>query len=276
MTRRMFEETGVVPEGKDVDPNGRRAEIDVVDLADSMLYGTEWDDLAEDEKSLRGFFTSLAWRMFAITMHTPDENNSPVDPESDPLALHALETGQWLPWIRFSVQEHKTIPDFVAAWPPSTTSQRWICVSNSRLRHDRNDDLSGLADAWDELCAERTPTRDDLDALAERYSCLNGKWLCFAPVAEIDALWARIARATHSGTLGISAKVGPRDEEEGDYQVISIFTENYLENASVMKVRDGLRRLGVKQKIAYKPNVYTHCRVYRGNEWDIPPTRYHI
>lgn len=197
--------------------------------------------------------------------------------QSDRLAQEILETEQSLPWIQFSVQEHQTIPDFLATWPPSTTSQRdvaWICVSNSRLPGDRSKRRSGLVSAWDELCAERTPTRDDLDALAKRYGCESGKWLCFASTAEIDALWARIARATHSGTLGFSAKVAPRKEED-DEHVICVYTEDYMDSASVTKVRDGLRRLGVKQKIGYKPDVYTLCRVYRGNAWGILPTRYH-
>lgn len=74
-TRRMFEETGKVPRGKDVDPNIKRAEIDMVDLANRMIHGAEWDDLTEDERSFRGFFRPSSWRMFAITMHTPDEDN---------------------------------------------------------------------------------------------------------------------------------------------------------------------------------------------------------
>ncbi|KZP31589.1 DUF1917-domain-containing protein, partial [Athelia psychrophila] len=212
-----------------------------------------------------------------------DEYNSSrsVDPtamnESQRQALHILLTKPPLHRIRFSVQEYKTIPDFLAAWPPSTTSQRdvaWIPVVNPRLDRVRNDDKFGITGAWDKLCAEQTPTIYDLDTLAKHYSCVSGKWLFFAPTAKIDAFWARIARATHSGTLGFSAKVAPRDEKKDD-QMICVFTEDYLDSANVMKVRDGLRRLGVKQKIGYKPHVYTECRVHRGNAWGIPPMLYH-
>jgi len=47
-----------------------------------------------------------------------------------------------------------------------------------------------------------------------------------------------------------------------------------MEEEDVRKVRNGLRRLGVKEAIGYKPDTYTFCRVYQGNKWGICPTRY--
>lgn len=151
----------------------------------------------------------------------------------------------------------------------------WICVDNSRLKSpvsESDRDIPGLTKAWDALCAERQPSIADLDELAQRYGCLGGKWLCFLPSTEVDALWARVVSATHAGTLGTCAKVAPKNES--DSHVICVFTADYMDSADLQKVRQGLRRLGVKQRISYKPDVYTHCRIYKSNEWNIHPSRY--
>jgi len=152
----------------------------------------------------------------------------------------------------------------------------WISVRNPRL-HDANDhgsaDERGIIQAWETACAGRQPTTADLDKLAQQFNELTGKWMIFAPPGQINALWSRIATATHAGTLGISAKVSP--ENDSGSHVICIHTQDYTDEIDVDRVRGGLRRLGVKWRIGYKPDIYTHCRVYMGNSWGIMPTRYH-
>lgn len=154
----------------------------------------------------------------------------------------------------------------------------WICIDNTRLQSvdDKAStlDKSALCQAWDNICATRQPVVADLDELAQRFGILKGKWLVFAQPAEVDSLWSRIARATHAGTLGISAKVSPHEGDGSDRHVICIFTQDYTDESEVGKVRNALRRLGVRWKIGYKPDIYTDCRVYSGNSWHIPPTRY--
>ena len=97
--------------------------------------------------------------------------------------------------------------------------------------------------------------------------------MVFASHHQIDSLWAQIASATHAGKLGIAAKVSPRNE--ADSHVICVYTQNYTYSGDVDKVRGGLRRLGVNWKIAYKPDIYTHCDIYGKNAWGIAPTRYY-
>jgi hypothetical protein len=182
------------------------------------------------------------------------------------------------PLITFSSEKHLTLHNFFATWPPSTTSRSkaaWICIRNSRLKNADSEtiDEHGLEQAWDSVCTSRQPTTADLDELARRFSMLTGKWMVFAPPSQIDTLWSRIASATHAGTLGISAKVSPR--EDSDSHLICIYTRDYTDKGDVDKVRGGLQRLGMKGPIGYKPDIYTHCRVYRENPWGIPPTRYH-
>jgi hypothetical protein len=91
-----------------------------------------------------------------------------------------------------------------------------------------------------------------LDELAGRFWMLSGKWLVFAKQAEVDSLWRCIASATYAGTLGHSAKVAPRSDF--DSHVICVYTRDYTDLNDVNKVRDGLRGLGVKWPIGYKPD----------------------
>jgi hypothetical protein len=56
--------------------------------------------------------------------------------------------------------------------------------------------------------------------------------------------------------------------------VICIFTRDYTDKDDVSKVRSGLRRLGVRRKTGYTPDIYTYCGVYRENEWGLSPIRY--
>jgi Domain of unknown function (DUF1917) len=135
-------------------------------------------------------------------------------------------------------------------------------------------DLDSLSSAWDKICAEGKPTLAEVDNLAEQFNVLSGKWLVFVSSDEVDSLWGRIVKATLAGTLGTSAKVSPRDEENFRH-VICVYNADYRSMAEVNRVRDGLRRLGVKKRIGYKPDIYTHCRIYLDNSWNIPPSRYY-
>jgi Domain of unknown function (DUF1917) len=95
--------------------------------------------------------------------------------------------------------------------------------------------------------------------------------MVFAPPSKIDSLWAQIARATYAGTLGIAAKVSPRNGfNDAD-------SRDYTDSSDAYKVRSGLRRLGVKWTIGYKPDIDTHCDIYRKHTeyWGIAPTRYY-
>jgi Domain of unknown function (DUF1917) len=204
-------------------------------------------------------------------------------PESNPSDARALEISaieRTLPWIHFSAETHSTIHKFFKNWPPSSTSKSqvaWICIDNGRLQSTDDDegetDRSGLHKAWNDICVDHQPTIADLDGLARRFNILTGKWLVFEESDGVDSLWRLIARATHAGTLGTFAKVSPKSDSATSH-VICVYTRDYTDESDVNKVRDGLRRLGVKWNIGYKPDVYTYCRVYEDNSWNISPTRY--
>jgi hypothetical protein len=159
------------------------------------------------------------------------------------------------------------------------TEVAWICVHNDRVAKSKDEnplDLDLLSTSWDKICAEGLPTLSEVDQLAEQFNVLSGKWLVFVTPDKVDSLWGRIVKSTLAGTLGNSAKVSPREEGDPAYRhVICIYNADYRSKAEVNKVRDGLRRRGVKERIGYKPDIYTYCRIYMGNSWGIPPSRYH-
>jgi hypothetical protein len=198
---------------------------------------------------------------------------------SDIEALRVLKIDSTRPWIIFSSERHTTLHNFFTKYPPSTVSQSvvaWICIQNPHLQTDLDDkptNLQGLEEAWKETCNSRQPTAADLDELAQRFHELSGKWMVFATSSEIDSLWSRIASATHAGKLGDFTKVSPRDDSLNSH-LICVFTRDYTDRNDVDKVRNGLRQLGVKGPIGYKPDVYTHCAVYKGNSWGIVPSLY--
>lgn len=132
-------------------------------------------------------------------------------------------------------------------------------------------DIVKVRQIWEDMCADGTSS-PDIMGLGQRFGDLAGKWLVFVPSSEVDHLWYKIARATHAGTLGSYAKVSPFNNSD---HVICVFTDDFTNVSDVNKVRKGLERLGVKTKIGYKPDIYTHCRIYMGNKWNIAPTRYH-
>jgi hypothetical protein len=97
----------------------------------------------------------------------------------------------------------------------------------------------------------------------------------FASSDKVDNVWGRIVKSTLAGTLGIGTKVSTRDKNDPrSRHVICVYNADYTSMADVYRVRDELWRLGVKDRIGYKPDIYTLLGIYHGNSWGIPPCRY--
>jgi hypothetical protein len=104
-----------------------------------------------------------------------------------------------------------------------------------------------------------------------------GKWLIFAPTAEVDAWWKRVRRALAAGQLGSSAKVsGRRPNPHGrpGQHVICVYTYDGEDQADVMRVREALRAIGVTQRISYKLDSATLAGQYAGDGG--PVSRYRV
>ena len=98
--------------------------------------------------------------------------------------------------------------------------------------------------------------------------------MVFSRPDKIDEIWSKIARTTYAGNLGVSSKVSARDDNVGSH-VICVYTKDFTDRGDVDRVRNGLRRLGIKWKVGYKPDIYTYCDIYKGNSWNIRPSLYY-
>lgn len=89
----------------------------------------------------------------------------------------------------------------------------------------------------------------------------SGKWLVFVDREKANDLWDTIARATTKGKLGSSAKCGTARENPNAYEprrtVICVYTPDFDDTDDVMRVRGGLRDLGVTWRIPYKLDTAT-------------------
>jgi hypothetical protein len=192
--------------------------------------------------------------------------------------IAAHETSR--PSISYSEELHESSQVFLDLWLPSKTLKSqvpWICVHNPQSAESEDSDLDTLSSAWDKICAEGKPTLAEVDNLAENFNVLTGKWLVFVSSDEVDNLWERIAKSTLAGTLGDSAKVSPRGEEDFEFKhVICVNNADYRSMDEVNRVRDELRRLGVTSRIPYKPDIYMHCRIFSDNIWGIRASRHYF
>jgi hypothetical protein len=66
-TRKLFEESGSIPNVLEVDACAARVKIATVDFANKLMK-VDREDLSEEDKGLRGFFTPYAKYLFAVTM----------------------------------------------------------------------------------------------------------------------------------------------------------------------------------------------------------------
>jgi len=200
------------------------------------------------------------------------------------------------------------VASFLARWPPSRTPGTYATwIAADRGPHPtpaKPQDVEGLMRDWALLKERATEaqtqvpiqvqqetngpqqgaqgtqgnglvTVETLDALAQTHGVLSGKWMVYAEPHQVDDLWSRIVTAVVANApseTGGRAKVSPARPEEP--HVVCVYVEDYSDGAEVGRVRDALRRAGVRWRIGFKPDVYTHLGIYKGNEWRIRPSRY--
>ncbi|KAG5334224.1 UPF0696 protein C11orf68 [Termitomyces sp. J132] len=234
-------------------------------------------------------------------------SQAPV-PVAAPLPTEVVHDGSSSLIVAIWGEHPKTgeVVSYLARWPPSRTPgayAAWIAVERGpRSNSEITQDLAGLARDWEALkqraaalavepgavrpnieeggalqCSAGNPivTVDVLDALALAHGVLSGKWLIYAEPHKIDDLWSRIVTAVIANApagVGARAKVSPA--RPGEPHVVCVYVEDYSNAAEVDRVREALRRVGVRWKIGFKPDIYTHLGIYKTNEWKIRPSRY--
>lgn len=100
-----------------------------------------------------------------------------------------------------------------------------------------------------------------------KHTARGGKWLIFVDAQQVDRVWARINKAVEAGKLGDSAKVATARPNplarNPDKRVICVYTYDYADTKDVKRIRQELRKLGVREKIAYKADEDTLAGRYR-------------
>ena len=95
----------------------------------------------------------------------------------------------------------------------------------------------------------------------------SGKWLIFVDRKDVDEVWRRIKDAVEEGKLGNKAKVSTAKPKPKYYDekkhVICVYTYDWTDREDVMRIREELRKLGIKNKIPYKADEDTLKGRYR-------------
>lgn len=114
-------------------------------------------------------------------------------------------------------------------------------------------------------------TYDNIKELALNHNVKSGKWLLFVESGgKVDHLWSVIASAIINNSLPCnSAKVS--SYKEGTNHVLCIYNNDFTNYEQVMNSEQAIRQMGIKSKLLYKPDVYTHLGVYSGNPWNLVP-----
>ncbi|XP_062606575.1 UPF0696 protein C11orf68 homolog [Saccostrea cucullata] len=170
----------------------------------------------------------------------------------------------------------ESIEDWLSAHKPSTSltqGTRWLWVRRNATESDQNANLKGLKEDWDKLKRTGKVSKEDILHLARKNNITCGKWMVFEKVgSDGDELWAKIAKGVSSGvTLSTSAKIST---SPGDQHVICLYNKNFLDQEEVFESEKTIRSLGVKSRLIYKPDIYTHLGLYQNNKWNIRASLY--
>ena len=123
----------------------------------------------------------------------------------------------------------------------------------------------------------RPITVDAISSLAKVHNITDGKWLFHVDTGfKADYLWSIVAKAiVNRDILAETAKMSPSDPRQNDYQhVVCVYNKNYLDYEQVLNSENGLRKIGIKCPLYYKPDVFTCLGIYRNNQWGLRPTLY--
>ncbi|KAK3588757.1 hypothetical protein CHS0354_024238 [Potamilus streckersoni] len=156
----------------------------------------------------------------------------------------------------------------------------WICISRFSERPTQDPDVMGLQQAWESLKSSGRPiNKQVIMELAKNYDVLAGKWMIHVQSGfKVDQLWSFVCRGIMTHILpSFSAKVSPvntKENGDADRHVICVYNNDFTNEDEVYELEAGLRTIGIKCPLYYKPDVYTYLGVYRNNEWGLRPTIY--
>ena len=100
----------------------------------------------------------------------------------------------------------------------------------------------------------------------------TGKWLFFYPRDAINEIWAKIARETAAGNLGMSAKVATSAPGE-DLFLICVYVPKFYDLKDVRRVFNRLTEIGLNSR-SFKMDFFTVLGIDSKNQWGLTPSIY--
>ncbi|TGO20274.1 hypothetical protein BPAE_0316g00050 [Botrytis paeoniae] len=273
-------------------------------LSDESDFYGDPEIKASFEDRAADFDAIVYWKSYQPTLTEKADANvaqALANPESK-ATLYNPYAGQACAW-----QLDESIDDFLRRLPPRTTevtpSTPWIFVTNPFRKAPKgiavNDEAPpGEHSDWARCVTEGNRLLDELITIRNAIEKENSKkstvaidrminkekeiiWMIFCPPSEVDEIWAAIAKATSTNSLGISAKVAPKDGIGllQKSRLICIYTEDFSDKMDVYRVLKAIRELGLvdrtlKGAIYYKADVYTYLELSSNNPYDIKASLY--
>ena len=65
-------------------------------------------------------------------------------------------------------------------------------------------------------------------------------------------------------------------DERPENAVMSVYTSDWMDEEVTMKIAYIIRDLGIKEKLKYKPELYTDLNIFRDGDCRILPTVYQL
>jgi len=212
-----------------------------------------------------------------------DETHSTTSPTS----IKSTGSGNWVKppnspqelitsWTA-ETSTSQNLVQYLSRWPPSRTPAiygPWIVVERGGRQPTSTTppDLKGLSASFQTLALSGTVTTETLDQISKTHNVVTGKWMIFEESDKIDMLWGNLIYHLCVERQKGSAKVSTW--KKGERHVICVYADDYTDLEEVNGLRIALRAIGVKRKIGFKPDAYTHLGIYKENAWNIRPSRY--
>ncbi|KAK3320079.1 hypothetical protein B0T19DRAFT_280299 [Cercophora scortea] len=275
--------------------------------AESDFYGSE-ETIAALNFRLNSHTISSLWITHQASRSLLPRPNDALPPPPGALHNHFPNAED-----RLSARQlDETVDAFLARLPPATTDIApgldWIWIANPYIpppdpksrplvgafntrgralldsltafiaANSRPTDGKSPFVAQRAIAKQREDTVQSLHDLAVECNLLSGKWMLFPQPGDVDAVWARVARATANNELGQMAKVATRTANSAEPRLICVYTKDYRDKEDVARVLRRLRELGLvrdgEKRIYYKTDGWTNLGIYGGNDWNIKASLY--
>eukprot|EP00911_Craspedida_sp_UC1_P002594 UC1_evm1s1922 len=211
---------------------------------------------------------------------------------------HPLTSNDGSSWLRWD-SSSAPIEAFILRAPPSNPPFQvaWISVDNPSWQKTNQKAAAAAATATKSITTDlaefecyrsvikelddtsRVPQRlkraafQKLLDIATEKGIVSGKWIVRSPPHRVDAVWAAVASAVASGSLGFSAKVSPRPPGgSSPIHVICVYSSDFNDTGKLLRLRQALEHAvaGVIEGstlCGFKPDAVTMVEFLAIHTW---------